>query len=74
MQELIRHGVIGPSLVICYSHQDQDIRETVEAFDKALAVYRKALDEGFAKYLMGPPTQMVYRSHNSPEFQRPEWQ
>ena len=73
MQELIRNGVIGPSLVISYSHQDEDIQATVAAFDAALAVYRQALDEGFEKFLVGRTTQVVYRNHNAPEFQKWEW-
>ena len=73
MQELIRNGVIGPSLVISYSHNDQDIQETVEAFDAALAVYRNALEDGFEKYLVGRTTQVVYREYNASEYQQPEW-
>ncbi|MDG1873874.1 MAG: glutamate-1-semialdehyde 2,1-aminomutase [Mariniblastus sp.] len=73
MQELIQRGVLGPSLVISYSHADQDISETVEAFDAALSVYRQALNEGYEKYLVGRTTQVVYRDRNAPEFQQMEW-
>jgi glutamate-1-semialdehyde 2,1-aminomutase len=69
MQELIRRGVLGPSLVISYSHSDRDVDQTVEAFRGALSVYRQALDEGFDKYLVGPETQVVYRDFNAPAFQ-----
>lgn len=74
MQELIRHGVIGPSLVISYSHRDEDIEHTIAAFDKALPVYRKAIDEGVKDYLVGRPTQIVYRDFNSPDYQKFEWE
>lgn len=73
MQELIRNGVIGPSLVVCYSHQDEDIRATVDAFDAALGVYRTALDEGYEKHLTGRTTQVVYRQYNTPGYESQEW-
>ncbi len=64
MQETIKRGVLGPSLVISYSHSEADIQKTIEAWDGALAVYRMALEEGVGKYLVGPPTQIVYRKYN----------
>ena len=73
LQELIKRGVIGPSLVVSYSHRDQDIQETIDAFDGALGVYRDALEEGYEKYLVGRTSQVVYRDRNAPEFQVPEW-
>lgn len=69
MQELIRHGVIGPSLVTSYSHSDDDISHTVSAFRKALTVYRAALSEGIDRWLVGPGTQMVYENYNKPQYQ-----
>lgn len=69
MQELIRHGVLGPSLVVSFSHSDDDIAHTAAAFDSALAVYSKALVEGVENYLVGPATQSVYREYNTPPFQ-----
>ena len=50
-----------PSLVVSYSHGDDDIDLTVEAIDGALAVYRQALDDGVERYLVGRPSQIVYR-------------
>jgi glutamate-1-semialdehyde 2,1-aminomutase len=64
MQELIRHGVIAPSLVVSYAHDDEAIARTVAAFDRALAVYRRALAEGVGRFLVGPPTKSVYRRYN----------
>lgn len=69
MQELIRHGVIGPSLVNSYSHSDEDIDKTVFAFDKALDVYKAALSTGIDNWLVGRPSQMVYENYNKPQFQ-----
>ena len=59
LQETIRRGVLAPSLVVCYSHSDDDIDRTVEAIDGALGVYRRALDEGPEAYVVGRPVQPV---------------
>jgi glutamate-1-semialdehyde 2,1-aminomutase len=64
MQELIRRGVIAPSFVVSFSHRDADIDHTAEAVHGALAVYRKALDDGVEKYLVGRPVKPVYRVFN----------
>ena len=64
MQETIKRGVIGPSLVISYSHTDEDIAATMAAWDGALPVYKAALENGIGRYLVGNPTQVVYRKHN----------
>ena len=64
MQELIRGGILGTSLIVSYSHTDDDIDHTIRAFDAALQVYRQALSDGVQRYLVGPPTQPVYRRYN----------
>ncbi|CAH2598976.1 Glutamate-1-semialdehyde 2,1-aminomutase [Rhodovastum atsumiense] len=69
LQETIRRGVLMPSLVVSYSHQDADIDRTVDAIAGALAVYARALDEGVGKYLIGRPSQIVYRRFNQPDVQ-----
>jgi glutamate-1-semialdehyde 2,1-aminomutase len=64
LQELIRRGLIAPSFVVSYSHRDKDIERTAEAAHEALAIYRKALDEGVEKYLEGRPVKPVNRRFN----------
>ena len=64
LQESIKHGIIMPSLVVSYSHSDWDIEATVEAIDRSLHVYRKAVDEGVEHYLVGRPSKVVYRKYN----------
>jgi len=61
MQEMIRQGIIAPSLVVSYSHTDQDIDRTVQAIDAALRVYARALEEGPKRYLTGQPVKPVFR-------------
>ena len=65
LQETIRRGVLMPSLVVSYSHDDEDIDRTVAALDGALGVYRQALDGGVERFLIGRPSEIVMRSHNS---------
>jgi glutamate-1-semialdehyde 2,1-aminomutase len=60
LQETIRRGVLMPSLVVSYSHTDDDIARTVEAVDGALEVYARALEDGVEQHLMGPPTCHVF--------------
>jgi glutamate-1-semialdehyde 2,1-aminomutase len=64
LQELIRNGVLAPSLVVSYSHADEDIDTTVRAFDTAMGVYRKALEDGAEKFVVGPSVKPVYRARN----------
>jgi glutamate-1-semialdehyde 2,1-aminomutase len=65
LQETIRRGVMMPSLVVSYSHTDEDIDRTVEAFDGALGVYRQALDGGVDRFLIGRPSEPVMRNYNT---------
>ncbi|MBI5665326.1 MAG: glutamate-1-semialdehyde 2,1-aminomutase [Nitrospirae bacterium] len=64
LQETIKRGLLATSLVVSYSHDDADIDRTVAAFHEALYIYRKALDEGVEKYLVGRPVKPVWRKHN----------
>jgi len=64
LQETIKRGIIAPSLVVSYSHSDADITRTIHAIHEALQVYRKALDEGLEKYLVGRPVKPVFRHFN----------
>ena len=67
LQETIRRGILMPSLVVTYSHSNADIDATVTAIDGALEVYAQALEKGVEHYLVGRPSQLVYRSYNRPE-------
>jgi glutamate-1-semialdehyde 2,1-aminomutase len=60
LQETIRRGVLMPSLVVSYSHKDEDIDRTVEAIDGALGVYTRALQDGVERYLVGAPSRTVF--------------
>ncbi|MGK6313110.1 glutamate-1-semialdehyde 2,1-aminomutase [Neorhizobium sp. DT-125] len=64
LQETIRRGILAPSLVVSYTHSDDDIERTLDAIDEALGVYRKALEHGVEKYLVGRPSDVVFRRFN----------
>jgi glutamate-1-semialdehyde 2,1-aminomutase len=64
LQEMIRSGVIAPSFVVSFSHANEDIDRTIDACDKALGVYAKALQDGVEKYLVGRAVKPVDRKFN----------
>lgn len=65
LQELIKRGVIAPSLVISYSHSDADIDQTIDALSGAMSVYKQALEAGSTDgLLVGRPSDPVYRTYN----------
>ena len=64
LQEIIKRGVIGPSFIISFAHSDEDVDRTIDVVHGALQVYRKALDEGVEKYLVGRPVKPVNRRFN----------
>jgi glutamate-1-semialdehyde 2,1-aminomutase len=64
LQETIKRGVIMPSLVVSYSHSDADVDATVAAIDGALEIYARALEDGAERYLVGRPSEIVYRAYN----------
>ena len=64
LQETIRRGFLLPSLVVSYSHSDQDIDRTVDAIAESLVIYRKALEDGVRKYLLGRSVKPVNRRFN----------
>lgn len=65
LQETIKRGLLMPSLVVSFSHSDQDIDRTIAAIEEALGVYKKALEDGVDKYLVGRPVKSVYRRYNA---------
>lgn len=61
LQETLKRGLLMPSLVLSYSHTDADIDRTIEGIGEALGVYRRALEDGVEKYLVGRPVKPVFR-------------
>lgn len=65
LQEIIRRGILAPSLVVSYTHSDEDIEKTIDAISEALVVYKCALDHKVETFLMGRPSEHVFRSFNA---------
>jgi glutamate-1-semialdehyde 2,1-aminomutase len=64
LQETIQRGLLMPSLVVSFSHGDVEIDRTIDGVAEALAVYRRALESGVDKYLVGRPVKPVFRKFN----------
>lgn len=64
LQETMKRGLLAPSLVISYSHTNEDIDRTINIISEALQVYRRALEEGVETYLEGRPVKPVFRQFN----------
>ena len=64
VQECMKRGLLMPSSIVSYSHSDKDIEETVEKMQEAMVVYKKAMEEGIDKYLVGKPVAPVFRKFN----------
>ena len=52
------------SLINSYSHTDADIDYTVARVDEALEIYAQAIEHGTEGYLVGRPSNVVYRKYN----------
>jgi len=61
LQETIKRGLLAGSLVISYSHSDEDIDRTVEIIHAALGVYRNAIEQGIERYLIGRSVKPTIR-------------
>jgi glutamate-1-semialdehyde 2,1-aminomutase len=61
LQEIIRRGVLAPSFVVSFAHDDADIDRTVEVVAEALRVYKRALEDGVEKHLVGRAVMPVWR-------------
>ena len=63
-QEMLNNGILMPWISLAYKHGEREMKATDIALNKAFEIYRKALNEGVEKYLIGPPIQPVFRKFN----------
>lgn len=63
-QEMVKNGVLIPWVTNCYSHGEKELDATLAATEKALKVYKMALEEGVDKYLEGRAVKPVFRKYN----------
>lgn len=65
LQEMIKHGILFRcGFNFSPSHTQEDIDKTIIAMDAVFEVYKKALAEGWDKYLVGEPVKPVFRKYN----------
>jgi glutamate-1-semialdehyde 2,1-aminomutase len=64
LQEMVRNGVLMPWIALSYRHGDAELAFTEQAVDKAFSIYRRALEEGVDKHLVGPAIKPVFRKFN----------
>lgn len=63
-QEMIKNGVLMPWIALSYSHGQKELEITKNALEKTFEVYKKAVDEGYEKYLVGDIIKPVFRKYN----------
>ena len=63
-QEMIKNGVLMPWIAISYAHGEKELELTKKALESTFKIYRKAVDEGFEKYLIGDVIKPVFRKYN----------
>ncbi len=63
-QEMIKNGVLIPWIALSYAHGEKELETTKNALEKTFEVYKKAVDEGYEKYLVGNPIKPVFRKYN----------
>lgn len=61
-QEVIKRGVLFQGIFCpCFSHTDEDVQHILWAFDEAMEVYKKGLQDGYRTYLKGEIIKPVFR-------------
>lgn len=63
-QEMINNGVLIPWIALSYAHGEKELEITKNALEKTFEVYKKAINEGYEKYLVGNPIKPVFRKFN----------
>ena len=53
-----------PWIALSYAHQENELSITKDALINTFKVYKKAIDEGYEKYLSGDVIKPVFRKYN----------
>jgi len=62
MQEMIARGVLFQgAFVPCFSHTPEDVAFFAAAFDESLEVFKRGLEDGYEKHLVGEAAKPVFR-------------
>jgi len=63
-QEMIKNGILMPWIALSYAHKDKELEITRIALEKSFEIYKKAVEEGYDKYLVGNVIKPVFRKFN----------
>lgn len=63
-QEMIKNKVLMPWIALSYAHGEKELDITKSALEKTFDVYKKAVDVGYEKYLVGNVIKPVFRKYN----------
>lgn len=63
-QEMIKNGVLMPWIALSYAHGDKELEITRNALERTFEVYKKAVNAGYEKYLIGDVIKPVFRKYN----------
>jgi len=61
MQELLKRGVLAPSLVVNDAFEQRDIDHLLWAVSETAEIYKRALENGIGSYLEARPVKPVFR-------------
>jgi glutamate-1-semialdehyde 2,1-aminomutase len=64
VQEMLKSGVLMPWIALSHAHRERELVKTLEAVDKSLKVYKKALENDVKNFLQGPDIKPVFRKYN----------
>jgi glutamate-1-semialdehyde 2,1-aminomutase len=64
LQEMMDNKVLIPAIALSFAHKDVELQQTLNAMEASLKIYKKALDEGFEKYLKSTVIKPVFRQYN----------
>jgi glutamate-1-semialdehyde 2,1-aminomutase len=61
---MVKSKILMPYIAISFSHREIELHNTLEAVNKALIVYKYALDQGIENYLESSVIKPVFRQFN----------
>lgn len=64
MQEMVKKGILIPYIAPSRAHCESDVERTVDAARGAFAVCARAREQGYERFLEGPPVRPVFRPFN----------
>jgi glutamate-1-semialdehyde 2,1-aminomutase len=64
IQEMLKEKIIFSWIALSYSHKESELVRTLEAIQKVLIIYKRALEDGVDKYLQSPVIKPVFRRFN----------